>query len=445
MHGGGTGGGPEHFRFTSMMDLALRRRSALWHALAVLAILSGVAAAIARAEPPVVERSREIERADAEIAFWASRADRDPADYLTPTKLGVLLTRHARRTGDAALYARAERALTDALARNPSHQPASVALATVYIARHRFPEALATARKAAEADPDDPQARAVLGDAYLEAGDLAAAEAQYAKLAEGAPAGLFALARVANLRHAKGDVAGAIAAINEALAAGEASGAPADDLAWCRVQLGRFAFERGDWAAAESAYNAALELVPGGYSATDHLAELRAAQKRFDEAVSLYERVVAAVPRPEYFQTMGDVLAAAGRADEARGWHDKALRGYLAAAAAGDPHYYHHLAGFYVDVEKNGIEAVKWARRDVELRRTTATLDALAWALHAAGEFREAATTMDEALARGGANAHVLYHASLIYFRAGNPAKAKDCLDRAAAANPKFTEFHVHR
>lgn len=390
--------------------------------------------------------SDDVARAGAEIRFFAERSERDPADHLTPTRLGNLLIRQARRTGDAKLYEQAEKALGTALDRNPTHQPAMVALATVHLERHRFTEALETARKAAEADPDDPEAQGVLGDALLETGDLAAAEAQYAKLAASTPS-LFAFSRLANLQQTKGDPFAATETFRKALEAGEAGGAPAEDRAWCLAQMGRLSFARGDWAAAETHYNAAAELVPGGYRATEHLAELRAAQKNYDEAILLMTRVASAVPRPEYFQELGDVYVAAGRPADARPWHDRALRAYLAAAEAGDAHYFHHLAGFYADVEKNGAEAVKWARRDVELRRTVATLDALAWAFHAAGEFDEAAKTMDEALARpgGSADAHVLYHASLIYFKAGNPVQAKDALHRAALANPKFREFHVHR
>lgn len=385
-------------------------------------------------------------RAEAEIRFFTQRVDLDPADHLTPTRLGNLLIRQARRTGDAKLYEQAEKALRTALDRNPTHQPAIAALATVHLARHRFTEALETARKAADADPDDPEAQGVLGDALLETGDLAAAEEQYAKLVASTP-GLFASSRLANLQQARGDSFAATETFRKALEAGEADGAPAEDRAWCLVQMGRLSFARGDWAAAETHYNAAAELVSGGHQATEHLAELRAAQRNYDEAISLMTRVASAVPRPEYFQALGDAYVAAGRPADAKPWHDKALRAYLAAAEAGDVHYFHHLAGFYADVEKNGVEAVKWARRDVELRRTVATLDALAWALHAAGEFDEAAKTMNDALARPGssADAHVLYHASLIYFKAGDPAKAKDALQHAALANPKFREFHVHR
>ena len=69
--------------------------------------------------------------------------------------------------------------------------------------------ALQAARDAYAIDPDDPETCGALGDASLELGDLAAAETQYDKLVERLPS-LFAYSRMANLRHAKGDTAGAI-------------------------------------------------------------------------------------------------------------------------------------------------------------------------------------------------------------------------------------------
>ena len=52
---------------------------------------------------------------------------------------------------------------------------------------------------------------------------------------------------------------------------------------------------------------------------------------------------------------------------------------------------------------------------------------------------------MDEALAHRTADEHVLYYASLICSRAGDPPKGRVHLRRAAAANPRFNEFHCHR
>jgi tetratricopeptide (TPR) repeat protein len=216
-------------------------------------------------------------------------------------------------------------------------------------------------------------------------------------------------------------------------------------VAWCLVQEGQLAFTSGDFDAAEKNYRAALELSPEDWSATDHLAELRGAQRRFDEAEQLYTALVERVARPELCQALGDLYAVAGKPDLAKRWRDKALAGYLAAAASGGVQYDHHLAGFYCDSEPNPAEAVKWAKKDLAARKTIYAWDGLAWALYQAGEFKPAAQAMDKALAQGTKDSHILYHASLVYFRAGDGAKGKACLLRAAQVNPKFNEFHVHR
>ena len=143
-------------------------------------------------------------------------------------------------------------------------------------------------------------------------------------------------------------------------------------------------------------------------------------------------------PRTEFHHNLGDVYAAMGDRRRALEAHRRALAAYLEAAEAGHAHYYHHLAGLYCDVDalRDAGKAEQWARKDLRLRRTPATLDALAWALYHAGQYSEAAAAMDDALARASADAHVLYHASLIYSRAGDPEKGRVQLRRAAAANP---------
>ena len=49
---------------------------------------------------------------------------------------------------------------------------------------------------------------------------------------------------------------------------------------------------------------------------------------------------------------------------------------------------------------RNGAEAVKWARRDAELRPSPVTDDTLAWALYVNGETREAERVVDRELPR---------------------------------------------
>ncbi|HEV2046245.1 MAG TPA: tetratricopeptide repeat protein, partial [Chthoniobacterales bacterium] len=218
-----------------------------------------------------------------------------------------------------------------------------------------------------------------------------------------------------------------------------------DLVAQCNVQLGEIAFRSGDWDKAEKQYQAALSAQPDYYAALDHLAELRGAQGRLEEAVALYTLLVERVPRPEFMQALGDLYLFAGRASEAEPWYDRALAAYVASVEHGEALYFHHLAGFYADSINDAKKAVECARRDLTLRHTIQAYDALAWALYKAGKIEEARDAISKALATGTHDAHILYHAGTIFMRAGDVAGGAAKLQEALAVNPRYNAFHVHR
>jgi tetratricopeptide (TPR) repeat protein len=213
------------------------------------------------------------------------------------------------------------------------------------------------------------------------------------------------------------------------------------------VRLGELHFRTGQWDDAEAAYQRAAELDAGDADLLDHLAELHAARGAFDDAVACSDKAIASAPRAAFYRARGDILAAKGDADEAFDWHRKALDAFLAAAAAGYAPAQRHLAAMYCDVEafRDPEEAIRWARRDLQTRRTGATLAAMAWALYHAGRPGEAAANMDKALKVKTIDPAVLYQAGLIYPAAGDGARGRLYLRQAAAANPKFQEFHFFR
>ena len=414
-------------------------------AAAAAAPTAGTAPAVPPASRPTGARS--LARV---IRFLEDRVRRDPEDTTALNRLSGEYLRRFRDSGDDGDLALAAQAADQSVKAVPAdfNKGGLAARARAAFALHRFAAARDDARRLVDLDPGKAYAYGLLGDALLELGDLGPAADAYAKMrsaGEDEPADPTVPWRTARLALARGDLEGAKQGMAATVAAARELSPPNPPvLAWAHVQAGQFAFSTGDWAAAEDHYRTALTAVPDDWPALDHLAELRAAQRRYDEAINTYERLVARVPRPELVQALGDVCKAAGRADAAAAWYGRAREKYLAAAEAGSAHY-HHLAGFYSDAMPNPAEAVKWARRDLEVRRSAAAHDALAWALFQAGEFTEAAAAMDRALATRTRDSHVLYHASLVYFRAGDPARGRDCLRRAGEANPKFTEFHVHR
>src|SRR6185295_10574381 len=97
--------------------------------------------------------------------------------------------------------------------------------------------------------------------------------------------------------------------------------------------------------------------------------------------IALYERLVERVPRPEFFQALGDLQALANEPDKAARSLAQAEDAYLKSTREGAVHFAHHLAGFYADSKPDSAKALEWARKDLELRKSIYAWDSLAWAL----------------------------------------------------------------
>jgi tetratricopeptide (TPR) repeat protein len=218
-----------------------------------------------------------------------------------------------------------------------------------------------------------------------------------------------------------------------------------ETVAWCHAQLGELAFYRGNWESSERSYKAAIKAFPNYYAALDHLAELRAARKDYIGALALYQLLADRFPRPEFFQAIGDVLVSQGKAEAAKPWHDRALAAYLKATEDGEVYFFHHLASFFSDVRQAPAEAIKYARRDLELRHTGAAHEMMAWALYRAGEFTESLGEIKLALSSGDRSADIFYHAAIIFTAAGDPDGGRRYWHEAVTLNPRYDVFHTHR
>ncbi|MDQ6656085.1 MAG: tetratricopeptide repeat protein [Verrucomicrobiota bacterium] len=311
---------------------------------------------------------------------------------------------------------------------------------------HHFAAARDAALRLAKIETNKSRSYALLGDALLESGDVAEAATAFDQMQQHDPEVVESETRLARLELARGATDAARSHFEKALAAAKEPSQPETEaVLWCELQLGQLAFNTGDWDAAEKYYRMAGDLRPDDSRVLEHLGELRAAQEKYDEALSFFEKAISRAPRPEFWQALGDVYLAMGKPAEAASWHGRARDAFLENVREGNDHYFHHLAGFYSDVEENGTEAVKWARRDLTLRHTAAAHDALAWGLYRAGEPAAAAQEATTALASGTRDAHILFHAGMIFLAAGDMPKGKATLAEAARVNPRHQSFHVHR
>ena len=407
-----------------------------FHAVGIL-LCAGLVCAVAGA-------SEKRNPVDLELEFWEKRQDRDPADYITPEKLGEAYLQKSRESGDLSYLLKAEKALKKSLALKPNHTQAMNWLAYVYCMEHRFNAAITLGEATLKLLPDDGFSFGILGDSYLELGHFEKAESTYLKAMELAP-GMFSFARWAHFQFMKGDIPAAVEFYKQALDDAQRTIRAPAHIAWCQTQLGYLYFRIGKIETAEALYLDAIKTFPAGNAPLEYLAELRATQDKFDEAAQLYEKALTIAPRPETYQALGDMWAFAGKPEKGEPLILKAADMYLESVNEGNIHYYHHLAGLYSDSRKMPDEALRWARKDVDVRQGVYALDCLAWAHYVKGDFKEAAADITKALAFGTRDSHLYYHASMIYFRADTLALSREMATKAKDLNPYYTKFHAHR
>jgi tetratricopeptide (TPR) repeat protein len=386
------------------------------------------------------------ERLNRAVGFLEPRFKGDPQDFIAANRLCDALLRRSRWTGNLDDLRRASEAAEASLkAASADFNPGGLAAkAQCALAGHRFEEARDLARQLASLMPSKSLPVQLLGDASLEIGDLDEAAKAFDQLAELTGPGVGTDARAARLAWMHGKLDEWQQHLGEALASARESGDP-ETLAWALVQSGESDFRRGDFANAEKHYEEALKLAPAYWSALEHMAELRGAQGRDEEAVTLFTKAAEQTNRPEIWQALGDLHLFNRRSAEAKAAHDRALAGYQASIDRGEILYVHHLAGFYSDSQENAREAVKCARRDLETRKGAHAWDTLAWALSKSGDSPGALDAARKAIGTGLADPHVLQHAGLIFLGAGEVAEGQRLLKRCSEINPHFTGFHVHR
>jgi tetratricopeptide (TPR) repeat protein len=127
------------------------------------------------------------------------------------------------------------------------------------------------------------------------------------------------------------------------------------------VQLGVTYFAYGDFGDAAKEHERALKLFPDYVHALAGLAQTRAAQERYDEAIDLYTRAVSKLPQPQYVAALGDTYAVAGRDAEAE--QQYALVEAIAALhEANGVNTDLQIAMFYADHDRNVAEALMMAQ-----------------------------------------------------------------------------------
>ena len=366
---------------------------------------------------------------DREIGRWQDAARGVRATEENWLRLASAYVAKARRTLDAGYYKLAEKTVTVAEGQFGASAESRLIRGHVLHNLHRFAEAEAIARRlvAERAAPAD---FALLSDALMEQGKLAGAIAAVQQLLNLKP-GVEAYTRVAQLRWWKGDLPGAVAAMELALAAN----APGDTEArgWMLARLSAFALQAGEVGRARTRADEANAQL--GDFAPALLARGRALLAVHDlgGAIAALERAAALNPLPEYEWWLADALRLAGDGQKAGAVEDRLRR----RGAAADPRTF---ALFLATRGENSGLAVRLAADELRQRGDGLTHDAYAWALLASGDPAAADAEMHAALAEHTGDPRLALHAGEIAHCRGRLAEAAaffaDAARGAAALTP---------
>jgi tetratricopeptide (TPR) repeat protein len=383
----------------------------------------------------------ELARINTGLAELNDNAFELPVDRAKITKLAYLQYQRASLTGNLAELSVAERTLDHLIQHLGNDGDLYFLKANINFKLHR----LADVERDLEASPDLSQSapgRALKADLDFQQGRYDAARSEYERLIEEERT-WDTLSRLAYFNFKMGDFETADRLYDEAV--DELTAKEMRHYAWVELQRGVVDLTRGDYAQTRAHYKRAERAYSGHWMVEEHLAELLGAEGKNDEAEAVYRRVVSRVPRPDFQQALGELYLSMGKTADANEVLEQAQAAFLESAQRGEVHYYHHLADLYADVFENGAEAMKWAQKDLELRRNFSTLAAMAWAYYRAGEFSKALEVMNESLASGVKDARLFYQAGMIHKAFSPNGKADRFLQMAAAINPNYENFHVHR
>ena len=356
-----------------------------------------------------------------------------PTDWRSFASLGLAYVQQARLSGDPSYYPKAEGVLQTSMdLHEQDNFEAMVGMAALSAARHDFADALAWGRKARAIDPYNGNVYGVIGDAEVELGSYDDAFRTFQRMVDTLP-GVASYARVSYARELKGDISGAIAAME---AARDIAGTPAD-AAWASYQLGELHFGQGNLSASREAFRRGTRMDSNFVPSFAGLAKVAWAQGDLDRAIAGYADVVARYPLPEYVIALGDLYEATGRPEDA------AQQYALVQVEA----QLFRSNGVNVDLELalfdadhgNPRAARRAARDEWERRQSVHVADAYAWALYANGDFRHAEAISRKAMAIGYRNALFAFHAGMIQLRLGDQAGARRFLTEALSINPHFS------
>lgn len=356
--------------------------------------------------------------------------------------MATLYIREARVTGNYMYYDRAAmKCVNDVLKQNENNFEALSLKAMIFLSEHHFSEALTTAQKAVSINPYNAFVYGTLVDGYVEMGDYKAAVENLEKMMSIRP-DMRSYARVSYLREIHGDYPGAIEAMKLAVDAG----APGDEAtAWTRVQLGHLFEKTGDMKSAEMNYLIALEERPGYAYTLAGLARIATIQKKYDDAIALYQQADSTILDYSLKEELSDVYLLKGQTDKADAIARTIVQDMMSTtkkemAEDSTGHYSDRELAYACLKVKDTEKALDYALAEYNRRPENIDVnETVAWVYYTKGEYAKALTHLKVAMKTNSKNPTLLCRAGLIYSKAGDYSTAKLLLQEVLAGNANIS------
>jgi tetratricopeptide (TPR) repeat protein len=341
-----------------------------------------------------------------------------PAEELE--RLGWLFVTRARELGDPGSYNMALQCALAIEARSAGSRAALLLRGHALHSLHHFAQAEPIARQLV-AERGMASDFGLLGDVLLDRGELDEAIDAYQRMVEIRP-DAHSYARAAQARYLKGDLSGALAAMEMACRA--ASPRNRESFAWVWSRLAQYQLQSGALDAGLESARRAREVAPESATALKAEAQAYLARSEPERALTVLNEAIERSLHPELLSMMIEALTALGRTEQA----EVRERQLLARGAGEDPRAF----ALYLASQRRDLGlAAQLVEQELRERKDVYSYEALAWVQSAQGRHAEALENAKRSLAEGTRDPRLLYHAGLIAERAGDAALARIWLTEA--------------
>jgi tetratricopeptide (TPR) repeat protein len=403
----------------------------------ILALLFLISSTLAIAESNTAKKIADLSPAEERIVEARKTIEQEPTHYAGYNLLAVALVRRAQQTADPTYYLQAQEALRRSIELAPNNFETEKIRVTILLGEYEFPEALSAAKALNKRVPDDVMVYGLLARANMELGNYKDAENAAQWMLNLRPGNLPALTHAAHLRELFGDADGSYELLEIALET--TSSMEVEENARILTEMGHLRLAAGNPDAAEKLLQRALACLPGYGGALGNLAQVRIAQKRYEEAVVLLRQRYQVAPALAHLYDLAEGLELAGHSVEAHKAFQEFETKALALSDMKD-NANRDLVFYYADHAQQPAKALQIAHREFAWRHDVYTLDAYAWALHASGQDRDARQQIEAALAVGVRDANLFRHAGEIALTSGDRVAAEHYLAQSAELNSLGSE-----